>query len=223
MCPGVKFILFGYSVWSEHRKQMGLLCLVCCQALLNIKYNSETLSSLCEKATESNWNLFSLRENSAHKLLVENNHLLCPFGAAGSFIGTYPLERANRRDIVGILLVFGREFINVTLSWPDWSYYLRDKRRGGNVSLWSSWHVLSVTAKGSQCKHSRTINIHVLGGSNTSLCVCLIVECRKKLQVFCFLLSGQFWHGCLLISYLSSTDPPSHLRELCPFTSLTAL
>lgn len=33
---------------------MGLLCLVCCQTLLNIKYNSETLSSLCEKATESN-------------------------------------------------------------------------------------------------------------------------------------------------------------------------
>lgn len=54
MFPGIKFILFRYSVWSEQWKQMGFLCLVCCQTLLNIKYDSETLSAICEKASESN-------------------------------------------------------------------------------------------------------------------------------------------------------------------------
>lgn len=150
--PRSKFILFRYTLWSKHRKQMGLLRLVCCQILVNIKYNFEILLHSVNKPQLiiKTYFLSEMREWTcfARKPLLEIHHPLYSVSAVGSFIGTYPLERANGGDIVDVLLVFGREFINITLSWPDGSYYLWDKRKRGNISLWGSWHVLSVTAQG---------------------------------------------------------------------------
>lgn len=54
------------------------------------------------------------------------------FRADDIFITTYPLKRTNWWDIVGILLVFGRKLVNITLSWPDRSYHLKVKREVQN-------------------------------------------------------------------------------------------